>query len=140
MRRPRAEQEDIGPKPVRRPRAKQEDIGPKLAMRHHTGKDYIGTCKIACKANSRVIHVQFMWSFSCLCSPTGAATTSTVSATILSQTIPDSLTAPQEDDDNLGYFYLLNRSILFPTEDERLPQQRKARADEQRGGEGYKSG
>ena len=53
MRRPRAEQEDIGPKPVRRPRAKQEDIGPKLAMRHHTGKDYIGTCKITSKANSR---------------------------------------------------------------------------------------
>ena len=48
----------------------------------------------------------------CLCSPTGtAATSNTGSATILTQTIPDSLTASQ-DDDSPGYSRLLNENIL----------------------------
>ena len=57
----------------------------------------------------------------CLCFPTATgfstattctATTSAGSATILTQTIPEGLTAPEEDADSPGFSRLLNESMF----------------------------
>ena len=99
------EQEDIGPKPARRSR-EQENIRPKPARRSHTAAGKEQLHRIV-KANSRVIHMQFMCSFSCaVCvfpqETFSTATTSTESATILSRTIPECSTVPGENDDSPG--------------------------------------
>ena len=65
------------------------------------------------------------------------------------QTISDGLTAPQEDDDSPGYSRLLNESILnenILNENFSQPgmsdflSRENIRAEEQRGGEGYRGG
>ena len=63
---------------------------------------------------------------------------------IFLRTISDGLTAPQEDDDSPGYSRLLNESILNEIFSQpgmsNLLSCENTRAEEQRGGKGYRSG